>query len=160
MLTVAALKPYDKPDFVIEKNGEVYLERWYLRPRSKAGPNVYLHHVLKSDQDRHLHNHPWDNTSIILEGGYWEEIPTGVELQTSLIYRPAGSIFHRRAEGYHRLIMYDGMKPCWTLFITGDVQVGRKWGFMTEVGHVDFDEYLFRYRPDQFAKYSRQVYDD
>jgi hypothetical protein len=37
---------------------------------------VKLHHILRSDDDRDLHDHPWSFLSIVLKGGYWEHTPT------------------------------------------------------------------------------------
>lgn len=36
--------------------------------------SVYLHEFLRSDHDRCLHDHPWPFLSIILAGGYHEEM--------------------------------------------------------------------------------------
>jgi hypothetical protein len=48
-----------KPDFVI---GDHYLHRWWVVPRNEKS-NVYLHEILHSDDDRAMHDHPWDNTT-------------------------------------------------------------------------------------------------
>jgi len=54
-----------------------YMERWWLveAAADKTRKAVRLHHVLRSDLDRALHDHPWDNASLLLRGGYWEVVP-------------------------------------------------------------------------------------
>lgn len=155
--TVEQLKPDRKPDFVLHSDKGLYLERWELRPRTKAGPNAYLHHIVGGDPDRHLHDHPWDNTSIILKGGYWEQI-TNTGSIDRFLYRPEGSVVNRMAETPHKIVMYEGMEDCWSLFITGPVR--RVWGFHTEDTWTPFNEYLVRYRPGEYEKYTHQTYKD
>ena len=56
---------------VIENEaGDPYLVRWSL-DAGRFG-SVKLHHILRSDDDRDLHDHPWSFVSVILRGGYWE----------------------------------------------------------------------------------------
>lgn len=63
------------PHFDIKKtiDGQevVYLRRFFLF-KSRWG-NIYLHHILRSDDDPDPHDHPWDFTSLILRGGYVDE---------------------------------------------------------------------------------------
>jgi hypothetical protein len=54
-----------------------YMERWWLleaaEDKSKVAARV--HRIMRSDHDRCLHDHPWDNLSFVLLGGYWEVLP-------------------------------------------------------------------------------------
>jgi hypothetical protein len=104
------------PDFVI---GADYLRRWWIVPRNKLC-NVYLHEILHSDDDRALHDHPWDNTSMLLEGSYIEHTPEGS------FDREAGSIIHRKATDAHRLEIPEGGRAI-SLFFTGPTI--REWDF-------------------------------
>lgn len=54
-----------------------YMRRWWLIPAAedKGRKAVRVHHILRSDLDRALHDHPWDNASFLLRGGYWEVVP-------------------------------------------------------------------------------------
>lgn len=54
-----------------------YMHRWWLLEArgDKSGKAARVHHILRSDHDRALHDHPWDNCSIVLRGGYWEVTP-------------------------------------------------------------------------------------
>ncbi|WP_213308297.1 hypothetical protein [Paraburkholderia sacchari] len=48
------------------------------------------HTILRSDSDRHLHDHPSWSISIVLDGGYWEICePTRFALCVPLMYRGA-----------------------------------------------------------------------
>lgn len=109
-----------EPEFPI---GPDYLHRWYIIPRNERA-NVFLHKMLRSDIDT-FHDHPWDNTSLIIAGGYTEETPDGV------FERNPGDIVGRRAEDRHRLILRDG-QPSIQLFFTGPKI--REWGFWCEDG--------------------------
>lgn len=117
------------PDFVI---GDDYLRRWWVIPRNEAC-NVYLHEILHSDDDRALHDHPWDNTSMLLAGSYIEHTPDGAYL------RQAGSVVTRKATDLHRLEVPDGGRAV-SLFITGPKV--REWGFACPQGWRLWTEFV------------------
>ena len=110
------------PDFIIGKPGSPYMRRWYVIPRNRWF-NIYLHNIVRSDDNRALHDHPWWNLSILLKGSYREVTPDGT------FVRGAGSMVFRRATAAHRLEV-DG--PTWSLFITG--RKVREWGFYCPQG--------------------------
>lgn len=112
-----------EPDYVIGKAGEPYLERWYVIPRNPLF-NIYLHHFLRSDDDRALHDHMYVNASILLCGRYVEHTIEAGGWHRRITYR-AGDIKLRRAKSAHRIELDRG--PCWSLFITGPRI--RNWGF-------------------------------
>ena len=111
----------------IRLDGEVYMRRWYPGP----GPRLRYHEILRSDPDRDLHDHPWDFTSLILEGAYVEITPDGERRWQ------AGDVIRRRATDLHRLELDGG--PVWTQVRTGPVR--RWWGFQTADGWVDARRY-------------------
>ncbi len=54
----------------------VYLRRFYLFRSKWFGMNfgdVYLHHIVRSDDDPDPHDHPWGFTGLILSGGYMDQ---------------------------------------------------------------------------------------
>lgn len=106
------------PDFII---GGDYMERWFIIPRN-AGPNVYLHRTLRSDDDRALHDHPWANSSLVLRGGYLEITPDN---PLGVIRRP-GDVVQRDATARHRLVLGPESSNV-SLFFTGPKV--RDWGF-------------------------------
>ena len=113
--------------------------RWWMHVVTRL-PCVYVHEVLRSDDDRALHDHPWANLSVILAGGYLEHTirAGGVHVRTE---RTAGDIVFRRAKAAHRLEMIPDML-CYTLFITG-FRV-RTWGFHCPLGWVPWRLFVAR----------------
>lgn len=118
------------PDVVIGGMDDPYLRRWWLIPRNRWF-NVYLHHFMRSDDDRALHDHPWWNLSVLLRGRYVEHTIAagGINRRTEM---RAGDWKFRRARAAHRIELVDG--ACWTLFITGPRL--REWGFHCPRGWV------------------------
>lgn len=112
------------PDFVIGEPDRPYLRRWWIIPRNRFF-NIYLHEVLRSDDDRALHDHPWWNCSIVLAGGYVEHVIRAGGIEAA-IERRAGAIKFRWARAAHRLEVKAGHRAI-TLFITGPRI--RHWGF-------------------------------
>lgn len=100
----------------IRVGAEPYLVRWRLVQTPWFA--VYLHHILRSDDDRALHDHPWAFLSLILWGGYFEFTPAGCR------WRGAGSLVFHKAEDLHRLELD---RPAWTLVFCGRRR--REWGF-------------------------------
>lgn len=125
-----------RPDFVIGGTEQPYLLRWYLLPRNPIF-NAYLHLFLRSDDDRALHDHPWFNLSIILEGEYVERtICAGGINQRDR--RVAGGLKFRTPWHAHRVEID---RPCWTLFLTGPRI--RVWGFhCVERGWVRWQDFV------------------
>lgn len=123
------------PDFVIGTPDNPYLLRWFVIPRNWIF-NVYLHNFRRSDDDRALHDHPWLNLSILLDGEYVEHtIPAGgVNHRTRYA---AGNLKFRGARSAHRVELNAG--PCWTLFITGPRI--REWGFHCPLGWKQWREF-------------------
>lgn len=129
--------------FDIRKDGDLYLRRFYLYPRSKRRHepdsedswkqrfSIKLHKICRSDEDRDLHDHPWWFISLILKGGYLEETPDG-----SRVYGRGSLIFHH-ATDLHKLTV---PLPTWTLVVTG--RRLRTWGFQTRDGWVPWYNYL------------------
>lgn len=119
-----------EPDFIIGGEDDPYIKRWWLRREREAG-SIYLHQIIRDDDDRALHDHPWDCTSIILQGVLREVLPEGSRLLTP------GTITSRKAEDAHRLEVVDG--PVWSLFVTGKVR--RQWGFHCPNGWVHWKDF-------------------
>lgn len=103
------------PDFNI---GPDYLLRWHMIPRNRF-LNIYLHCILKDDDDRALHDHPWYTLSWCMRGELLEYAHDMRIIRPSIIPR------YRSATFAHRLTVRSG--PVWTLFITGPKV--REWGF-------------------------------
>lgn len=136
-----------KPDFIIGGADNPYLLRWWIIPRNRFF-NIYLHKIIRDDDDRALHDHPWWNVSILLRGAYIEVMPHKRHMVTPFMrltdlpvtskVRKAGSIVFRRGISAHRLEVARG--PVWTLFITGPVI--REWGFHCKQGWRHWKEFV------------------
>lgn len=119
------------PDVVIGSPSTPYMRRWWVIPRNPIF-NVYLHQIVRSDDDRALHDHPWWNMSIILRGGYVEHTPKGQ------FQRNEGAVVFRGGKAAHRLEITGS--PAWTLFITGPRF--REWGFHCPHGWVPWAKFV------------------
>lgn len=129
------------PDLIIAPKGSPYLYRWHLIPRRSVGANVYFHIQVQSDPERPLHDHPWDNTSVILSGGYKEVICAGPPNGPVLtMERRKGDTIFRKAEAAHRLILPDEIPYTMTLFSTGPVL--RPWGFWRGAHWIPEDQFV------------------
>lgn len=136
------------PDFIIGRPGSPYMRRWYVIPRNRWF-NIYLHNIVRSDDDRALHDHPWWNLSILLKGGYWEVTPPYrplyPEMAIDLFHEPKlvrkwrrpGSVVLRRATDAHRL---EVTGSTWSLFITG--RNVRSWGFWCPQGWRHWQQFV------------------
>lgn len=113
------------PDICIGGKDDIYMRRWWLIPKNKWF-NIYLHNILRDDDDRALHDHPWANISIVLKGDLREVMPTRSRVLIKFIP------YFRKATAAHRLELVNG--DVWTLFITG--RKVREWGFICKKGWV------------------------
>lgn len=120
-----------EPDIVIGGWENPYLIRWWLIPRNRF-LNIYLHAFMRSDDDRALHDHPWANLSILLQGEYTEH-----SLKGQRIVRAGGCRLRLTGRFAHRIELHNG--PCWTLFITGPKY--REWGFLCPQGWRHWREF-------------------
>ena len=136
---------------------DVYLRRFYIcgpidrpdnywpKPKERLAwlPfTIFLHFFERGDDDRALHNHPWEwCLSWILSGGYWEAYRVlwswtpekkHYDVLTHLV-KPGKFNFFRANHFHHVTLRDGGRKKCWTLFIAGPrVQ---SWGFWNQVTH-------------------------
>jgi hypothetical protein len=127
-----------------------YMDRWWLTPRFLLTRDQYgnlfpydwlpmifkvrLHHIKRPDQDRHKHDHPADNRSIILRGMYEEQ-----DVMNVGHIRRAGDTVFRRAECFHR-ISYVPADGVWTLWWRGDTV--NEWGFLVDGRKIGWRTYL------------------
>lgn len=100
---------------------------------------LYVHHFHRSDNDRHVHDHPWSFVTLLLSGGYWENLPKFAEQPDGpqvRVWRRRGSILWRPAEWQHWVEIE---RPVWTLVLR--LRRRREWGFWTAKGWVDWQTY-------------------
>jgi hypothetical protein len=114
-------------DLILGPDGNPYMTRHHVTE------TVRFHHLLMSDPQPDMHDHPWDFTSVLITGGYREHTLHGV------VEHRAPAVVHRGATEAHRLELLDG--PTWTLVATGPTR--RRWGFHTTGGWVHWSRYPF-----------------
>lgn len=106
-------------------HGSKYMNRWRFIHRKHFG--IRVHQIVRDDDDRALHDHPFDFVSVILRGGYIEQTADGKKTK----YKP-GQILFRSASALHRLDLNRNERgeviPAWTLVFRGPVL--RRWGFL------------------------------
>jgi hypothetical protein len=122
----------------------LYLRRWFVW-ETKTG-NLYLHRIVRPDDDDSPHDHPWKFSSLILWGGYFDmayKVVQGLTSkylictveQTKLFH-----IYHRPATHLHKVLLF---KPSWSLVWVGKYDTVREWGFTLMDGtFVPWREYL------------------
>ena len=146
MLTIARTDPYTD----IHHKGDLYMERAWLLSKFSIDEfaGVRIHRIARSDIDRHLHDHPGWSLSIVLRGGYFEELPlepradlarwTDGQEQTYQVWRAPGDVVYREAADRHRIVIPEGQESL-SLFVIGPTV--HKWGFYTEAGKVAWGQY-------------------
>lgn len=115
------------PDAVIGPEDTPYMRRWFVIPRNPY-QNIYLHEILRSDNDV-PHDHPWNNQTLVIDGGYAEQRYSRYQPWRPLRVqseRKPGDHIKRSATDTHRLIVPEGGRAV-TLFTTGPRI--REWGF-------------------------------
>ncbi len=105
-----------------------YLYRWYVVKRERFA--LFIHRFVRSDEDRALHDHPWDFIVIPIWRGYLEHNDRGV----TRVYPIIGTRF-RRCTYRHRVELIEE-KRAWSLFIR--FRYTRTWGFWPKGGFVDW----------------------
>lgn len=140
-LMVEFMRGWRAPDLTISPDGTPYLHRWHILPRNDTA-NVYLHLQVSDDPERPLHDHQYDNQSVVLSGGYdetYQHVRNGRLLWTPAVRRVrAGQVVHRKAEEAHRLKMIPDVPYTISLFTTGPRI--REWGFWLDTGWKPWHE--------------------
>ena len=129
-------------------DGSTYMRRWWLLPKwclrfdPKCGAlmpkpwmpfSIRLHHIMRPDANRHLHDHPFNFRSILLQGWYVERRPDGGRTIT------AGETYRAPATRWHRISqLSEG--GVWSLFIMG--RRVNDWGFLVDGEKVPWQRYL------------------
>ena len=129
---------------IVSKEGKVHFKRW--RILSTPWFNIYIHNILRSDEDAHPHDHPWHFLSFILWGGYtelwlgayedWKYWTGGYGMNRDV--RSPGSFVYHNAKDFHKITLLKD--SAWTLVFT----FGKRrpsWGYQTPQGWIDHKAY-------------------
>lgn len=153
-------------DYLIERSKRTpyfdlpgYMNRWWLfnaydsdtsKPEDKRHgrkitwlPSVRIHHILRADTARDLHDHPWNARTIILKGRYVERRKVGMysmlnEPITETFAREPGSTATINFGEYHSIdAVSDG--GVYTMFFTWKYM--GSWGFLVNGKKVPWRQY-------------------
>lgn len=113
------------------KAGDLHFRRWLLL--SLPWFDVCIHQILRRDEDKHEHNHPWWFFSLILWGGYVES------REGKIIRRGWLSPGKMGRDQYHQVIRLLG-DSTWTLVLRSRFR-DDKWGYNVSGEHVVHTEY-------------------
>jgi hypothetical protein len=143
---------------IVGDDGTVYMYRfWLFNPianQKRKYPfipfSIRVHGIMRADQDRHPHDHPWPARTWIMDGWYFEQ---RLEVRPDLIdenWTELVDVHYRRIPGdtatlgvrqYHRII---SVAPggAWTLFVFGRYR--EQWGFLVDGHKIGFRQYALR----------------
>ena len=113
------------------KQGVLHFRRYAILESKYL--NLYIHYIHKEDLDQHLHNHPWNIFTVVLDGSYVELLENGVENNRK--YLNFG--YHNR-KAYHKILKLN------TRYVkTLAIAFGKKsdWGYSVDGKHIDHVEY-------------------
>lgn len=134
--------------------GEPYLIRLtffelFRRKNDPAGRSggfsLKLHIILRSDEDREIHDHPWTFITWMLAGGYYEATPESWVGKTPILRRlwvKPGSLRLCHAPYPHKLELRGGNPAVTLVFMFPRF---REWGFYTRNGWVPW----FKFKSDR-----------
>ena len=112
------------------KAGDIHFKRWQIL-KTRWG-SIWLHAIYKADQDKYLHNHPWDFTSVVLKGSYYEQTSLGNKKQYP------GKINVRDGSEYHKILELES-EVVYTLFFVSEPK--RQWGYRVRGEFIDHETY-------------------
>jgi hypothetical protein len=127
------------PGLVIGHASDPYMHRWFVIPKNRF-LNIFVHRIMRDDDDRALHDHPWWSISWIFRNHYFDIVPRNPRAYRLTgrgdlipIRRDEWSLTFRSATALHRIVLPGpGKQEAWTLFFTGPEY--RDWGFLCPSG--------------------------
>jgi hypothetical protein len=125
-----------------QRKGYVYLRR--LRIIQTPLFAVYLHFIFEVDNDQDPHDHPINFVSIVLHGGYSEQVYYDQSNLNKHFFQ-THSVFsvHKMPKKWaHQIIKI--RKKTVTLLLIG--RRSRQWGFWTKDGWIDQNTYRMEHR--------------
>lgn len=114
---------------ISSKNGELHFRRWRLLHTPIF--SIYIHQIFKSDEDAHMHSHPFNYVTYLLRGAYYEE-----NYGSSNILYGAGMVGKKHNSQYHRITV---LEPTTTLVFAIWPRV--PWGYNVDGEFVDHEIY-------------------
>lgn len=109
----------------------VYMRRWGIEI---FGYKIKLHQILRPDDDRCEHDHPYWMFRFILKGGYAEEVDGKIKT-----LKP-GRMSYCPATYRHRITRLLNGHSSWSFIIAGPE--ARDWGFFTKSGWIPWKKFI------------------
>ena len=113
------------------KSGKLHFRRWQILKTRWF--SIWLHGIYAPDEDKHLHNHPWDFKSLVLKGSYIEQTENG-----NITQRPGRFNSRNGKEDFHKILELKS-PVIYTLFIVSPVK--RTWGYKVDGTFIQNEEY-------------------
>lgn len=106
------------PDFVIGHPEAPYMLHWWWIPRNRFF-NIYIHKMIRDDEDLALHDHPWSSLSLMVQGSLREHYlkPNSSYLRKRDLH--GGKWVWRPATFAHHFQILPSDELPITIFITG-----------------------------------------
>lgn len=138
---------------IVNCDRDVYLHRWYVLRTFWI--TIFIHKFVRSDEDRALHDHPWNFLVIPVWRGYIEHSKKRCDCWRCNCSNPSCPSLHpwhesetrvypiistryRKAEYRHRVELVQG-KPSWSIFI--HFRKRRDWGFWMPEGWIQWAKF-------------------
>jgi hypothetical protein len=136
---------------IVNCDRDPYLIRWYVI--RSAAVALFIHKFIRSDEDRALHDHPWNFVVVPIWRGYYEhssrvviDTEFGIDQRAEEAVRrrvwPVIGARFRRGTYRHRveLVRRGGNElPSWSIFIR--FREFRDWGFWMPEGWVQWNRW-------------------
>ncbi len=93
----------------------IFRKRWLQKTRLPSwvsyAPSVYLHHFLRGDDEKELHNHPYGTSlAFVLFGGYMEQRRDRGSDSVGLRVVTPGKFNYLRADDFHKITLLDSRR--------------------------------------------------
>lgn len=108
------------------KDGVLHFRRWAILQTKFL--SIYIHGIYKEDNDKHLHNHPWNILTIILKGSYIEQL-LDTEVKRKFLH-----VGFRNRYQYHKIKELLSDKVFTLAFVFG--KRNNKWGYAVDDNHI------------------------
>lgn len=109
---------------IVSKNGKVHFRRWNVLTTKWF--SIYIHGIYEEDKEQHLHDHPWNFLSIVLQGSYTERLLSKDKKSMIDTKRFPLTFAFRNARRFHKILQLHS-KVCYTLIVIGSRS--RDWGY-------------------------------
>lgn len=129
------------------KDGVLHFRRW--RIISTPWFSIYIHGIYKADEDEHLHDHPWNYSSLVLKGFFSEKSMSYDTIEDArgkkwrnknveeVVVGP-WKLIKRKAETFHKIVALHS-DAVYTLFCIGKRR--REWGYDVNGQWIDHATY-------------------